>query len=80
MTNATASIVFLPGAFDFAVDRISALLDAKGYPVLHADLEKGTILVDAEGEDCEYSILMAAAEAAQEVGVHEDELLYAEFV
>lgn len=80
MTNATASIVFEPGTFDFAVDRISAILDAQGFPVLHADLEKGTILVDASADPNDYSVLMAASTAAQEVGVLEEELLHVELV
>lgn len=80
MTNATASIVFEPGTFDFALDRISALLDAQGFPVLHADLEKGTILVDASADPSDYSVLMAASTAAQKVGVLEEELLHVELV
>jgi hypothetical protein len=79
-TAPTATIAFLVGALDSVVDNISTLLDVDGYPVLHADLEKGTLLVDASAEENEYSILMAAAEASRAVGLRDDELLYAELL
>lgn len=75
-----AAISFVPGSFDFAVDKLAAHLDAAGYPVLEANLKSGIVRVDSSFDNDPYSVLMAAQQAAGAVGLAEDELLNAQLM
>lgn len=72
MTNVQALINFTPGAIDEHVDALSARLDAAGFPVVNANLEDGTVIVDASADPDEYSVLMAASLALEGVELSED--------
>lgn len=79
-TTATvpATVEFALTALNPVVDEFSARLDAAGFPVIAVDLETGIVSVDAASDPDEYSVLMAASQAASAVGISEDDLLYAE--
>lgn len=72
MTNVQALINFTPGAIDEHVDALSARLDAAGFPVVNANLEDGSVVVDASVDPDEYSVLMAASLALEGVELSED--------
>lgn len=72
MANVQALITFTPGAIDEHVDALSARLDAAGFPVVNANLEDGTVVVDASADPNEYSVLMAASLALEGVELEED--------
>lgn len=78
--NTVANIEFALAVIDPVVDELAARLDAAGFPVLEANLETAVIRVDASFDPDDYSVLMAATEAAIAVGISEENVIFAEVI
>jgi hypothetical protein len=63
-----------------AFEQISNELTEAGFPVISTDAESSSITVDASTDPSEYSVLMAAIEAAEAAGIEGDEVLHTELV
>jgi len=63
-----------------AFEQISSELTEAGFPVISTDAENSSITVDASTDPSEYSVLMAAIEAAEAAGIEGDEVLHTELV
>ena len=63
-----------------AFEQISSELTEAGFPVISADAENSSIIVDASSDPSEYSVLMAAVDAVEEIGLDGDEVLHTELV
>lgn len=74
--NATATIHLEAGTIDGVLDAFVARLDGQGYPVIATDLEQGTITVDSSSDSDEYSVLMAAGEAAIALDLEVEDVLF----
>jgi len=75
-----ADIEFALTAVNDRLEDFSREMHNQGFPVISANLELGVVRVDAGSDPDDYSVLMAASEAAQSVGISEQDLLYAEIV
>jgi len=75
-----ADIEFALTVINDRLEDFSREMSNQGFPVISANLELGVVRVDAGSDPDDYSVLMAASEAAQAVGIHENDLLYAEVV
>lgn len=76
-TPTPATIDFAMNTIDEVIDELSARLDSRGFPVLEVSPENATVVVDASFDPDEYSVAMAAIEAAVAVGLSEDSVLSA---
>lgn len=75
-----ADIEFALAVINDHLEDFSREMDNQGFPVISANLELGVVRVDAGSDPDDYSVLMAASEAAQAVGIHENDLLFAQVV
>jgi len=78
MANDTKIQLTLAAVLSF--ERIATELTEAGFPVISTDTENSSMVVDASTDPSEYSVLMAAIEAAEEVGIESDEVLHTELV
>jgi len=75
-----ADIEFALTVINDRLEEFSKRMADQGFPVISANLELGVVRVDAGSDPDDYSVLMAASEAAQAVGIHENDLLFAQIV
>lgn len=61
-------------------EQLSAELTEAGFPVISADTENSSLIVDASSDPSEYSVLMAAIEAADAAGIDGEEVLHTELL
>lgn len=70
---ALAEVRFALTVLNDVVDEFSARMDALGFHVEDVDLETGVVTVDASSDPDDYSVLMAACDAAETVGINADQ-------
>lgn len=75
-----ADIEFALTVINDRLEGFSKRMADQGFPVVSAKLELGIVRVDASSDPDDYSVLMAASEAAKAVGIHENDLLFVEVV
>lgn len=87
MPNNTTASAPIVADIEFALTVINDRLEGfskrmadQGFPVISANLELGVVRVDAGSDPDDYSVLMAASTAISEMGIDENDLLYAEIV
>ena len=72
-TLVLAEVRFALTVLNDVLDEFSARMDALGFRVEDANLETGVVTVDASSDPDDYSVLMAACDAAQAVGINADQ-------
>ena len=75
-----ADIEFALTVINDHLEEFSKRMADQGFPVLSANLELGIVRVNAGSDPDNYSVLMAATTAIKDMGIHENDLLYAEVI